>query len=179
MILCCVVTVVTVTWVNLLLLVVVRGCHCIIDRDSEDEGKGSKKPKRKAVGIKTLGNVDGDALSAATRDGGFMDRGSFGGGPSGRRPMGGCGPMETSTVECEVDAQGENSSGGQSGMQRKMDRGKFRERAPLEALLLPRTKRRKVDPLSSDVGGCRLVQQQMAASRTNRGNGKGGQGEQD
>ena len=178
MILYCVISV-SVTWVNHLLLVVVCGCHFILDRDSEDEGKGSKKPKRKAGGIKTLRNIDGDALSAATRDGGLMDRGSFGRGPSGRRPMGGCGPMEASTRECELDAQGENSSGGQSVMQRKMDRGKLRDRAPLEALLLPRTKRRKVDPLSSvEAGGCSMVQQQVPASRKNRGNGKRDQGEQ-
>ena len=143
-------------------------------------------PRRGAAdesGVNNLGDADGEALSAAApRDDALMNRGSFdSAGPSVRRPMGGCGPSEaTGMGECELDAQEENSNCGQSRMLRKINRGKLRERAHLDALLLPRTKRRKVDPVSADkVNSCSQLPQQAAASKRNRGNGKRGRSEQD
>lgn len=149
-----------------------------LGRDSgEDEVKGSKKVRRRAAdddGVTPVPEVaeDGEPV------GGHMDEGSVDGGPSGRGPMGRSGSTETVTTrECGLDTQGETSGGGQSG--RTAKRGKERERAPLEALLFPRTKRRKIDPLSSEeVDGCGLVQQQTTASRKKPRKRKIGQGEQ-
>ncbi len=177
----------TVTRMHLLQLLMVSDCRCTVDRSSEGEHKSSKKPRRRDAdddGIYNLGSGDGDALSAAgaARDSGLTGRGALSGaGPSCRRAMVGCGaPEAVSTREWEMDAQGESSSCGQSNVQERLDRGESRERTPLEALLLPRTKRRKVDPSSTEkVDGCDMLPQPKAASRKDGGSGRRKQGQLD
>ena len=179
----------TVTRMHLLQLLMVSDCRCTVDRSSEGEHKSSKKPRRRDAdddGINNLGSGDGDALSAAgaARDSGLTGRGRGalpGAGPSCRRAMVGCGaPEAVSTREWEMDAQGESSSCGQSNVQERLDRGESRERTPLEALLLPRTKRRKVDPSSTEkVDGCDMLPQPKAASRKDGGSGRRKQGQLD
>ena len=184
MIICCVLASNTVTRVHLLQLLMVSDCRCTVDRGSEGKRKSSKKPRRRDAdddGVNNLGSGDGDALSAA-RDSGLVGRGALSGaGPSSRRAMVGCGaPEAVSMRECEMDAQGESSSCGQSHVQERIDRAELRKRTPLEALLLPRTKRRKVDPLSTEkVDGCDMLPQPKAASRKDRGSGKREQGQLD
>ena len=160
----------------------VSDCRCTVDRGSEGKRKSSKKPRRRDAdddGVNNLGSGDGDALSAA-RDSGLVGRGALSGaGPSSRRVMVSCGaPEAVSMRECEMDTQGESSSCGQSHVQERIDRAELRKRTPLEALLLPRTKRRKVDPLSTEkVDGCDMLPQPKAASRKDRGSGKREQGQ--
>ena len=165
------------------LLLVSNSCCCIVDTGSEDERKSSKMPRSKAEdegGVSNAGNTNGGAISAPARDGGFLDRGSIDGvGPSDGRPMGEHGPTaSTGMGECELDVQGDNSNCGESGRQQKIHRGKLRERTALEALLLPRTKRRRVDPESAEKeNGCSSLTQQTAASKSHRRSGKRRRGE--
>ena len=161
-------------------MVVICGCSILLSgRDlGEDEVNNSKKVRR----IVAKDDNDGATAEVPTDGepvGRLMDEGAVGGEPSGMGPTDRCGSTEAvSAGEYRLDTQGEPSSGGRSE-ETTMKKGKEKERAPLEALLLPRTKRRKIDPKPfEEVDGCGLVQQRTSASRKKQRKRKRGQGEQ-